>query len=70
MKPATQPKLTKRQRKALRGPNAAMQISISQGSTIERVGATYKGRNPEHRIDPLTKMPIKSRAGIPFVRVS
>lgn len=68
MKPATQKKLTKRQRKALNGPNAAVERSFAQGSTIERVGATYKGRNPVYRIDPLTGMAVKTLPGIPFAR--
>lgn len=65
MKPQTEAKLTKRQQKALRGPNAAVQRSINQGSEIKRAGVTYKGRNPEYN-----EFGKKSRPGIPFVRAS
>ena len=71
MKPATQKKLTKRQLKALRGPNAAVKMSLKNGVEITmRDGTTYCGRNPEYRLDPITGMHVKARSGIPFVRAT
>ena len=72
MKPQTEARLTKRQQKALRGPNAAVQRSLNSKDAYEvrRNGANYKGRDPVFRIDPLTGAVVKSLPGIPFVRVS
>lgn len=58
MKAQSQPKLTKRQLKALRGPNAAVQRSLNQGSSIKIAGRNYRGRNPDWF----------GKGAVPFVR--
>lgn len=69
MKKPTPKRLTKRQRKYLRGPNAAMLRSVqSKGAvTYEMSDRTYSGLPPVYHIRD-GKI-VKVQAGLPFVRV-
>lgn len=67
-------KYTKRQRKALRGDNAAKRFSLSAGAVRLIGGTEYKGTPPVyHNINAHKPMfPahfIKVSPGIPFVRI-
>lgn len=71
MKPATQKKLTKRQLKAARGPNAAVMRSIGftgvEHPLYKRSGGRiYTGSNPEYA--NINGVFVKVRSGAPFVR--
>lgn len=73
MKHATKKKLTKRERKAARGPNAAVMRSngtagIGHPLHKRAGGRIYTGCTPEY--NDFTGTPIKVRAGVPFVRIS
>lgn len=77
MRPLTEPKLSKRQRKAKRGyPSFFLKREKSGKNTGEeiQVGSTrYKGATPKFTkvVDPKTNMShlVQIAKGIPFVRV-
>ncbi len=62
-------KITKRQRKAKKGPNAAVKYSLDKGDLIHSAGTAYSGRPPLFSID-LKGGFIRTAKGIPFVRVT
>ena len=69
------PKLTKRQRKALRGDNQMVKNCLKNGKEIVVAGATYIGAVPEFFNKNMNNpsLPaefIKTSKGVPFVRVA
>jgi len=62
-------KLTKRERKSLRGHNAAMKRSFRDGALIKMSDRDYYGRSPVYHVNKLTGALQKTLAGIPFVRL-
>jgi hypothetical protein len=67
------PKMTKRQRKAVRGLNEAMRNSLAKGKNVVVAGVTYIGETPSFfdRNAGYPGLPaeyVKVQPGIPFVR--
>jgi len=58
-------RLTKRQRKALRGPNHAVRQSLKHGDRQLVDGTEYRGAVPQHN----NAYWVNASRGIPFVRV-
>lgn len=58
-------KLTKRQRKCLRGASSIVQLSLDKGYDIEATDRTYRGAYPVY-----DQAGRKLRDGLPFVRTS
>lgn len=72
MRKPTAPQLTKRQRKALRNPNAAVKQSLKAGERVTVAGVEYCGQNPAFA--PIMHAGMitghrQIRKGVPFVRV-
>ena len=69
----TQPRITKRHRKHLRGPNYAASMSLKNGKSRIVLGDHYRGSEPKFMAvtDPSTGMVLRYqrvKAGIPYVR--
>lgn len=64
-----QHKLTKKELKGLKGPNAAVQHSLDKGDLHHVGGTAYSGRVPRYTMMPSGRF-IKTAKGIPFVRVT
>lgn len=70
--PNSKKRLTKRQRKFLRGPNAMMKRSLEEGKRIDIGNASYVGCEPVFSPIDRPGLPTywhKSIPGLPFVRV-
>lgn len=67
MKPDAPKQLTKRQRKALKGPNMAATRSITMGKDFTVAGTQYRGTPA---VTYYANYPPKRLPGLPFVRVS
>ncbi len=62
-----QPKLTKRQRKALRGTNSAVSHPLKNGSDIVVAGTRYRGCPPAFQLGESSGQYHKVGRGVPFV---
>lgn len=64
-----QRRLTKRELKSLKGPNASVQHSLAAGELHYAGGKAYSGKTPEYSFVPNVGF-MKTSKGIPFVRVT